>query len=91
MCPFFLADLLSPCADIAVSQIDIGNAASDMTQHMDEGAGVVQADGHLRCEPVFDVTHAAREVVHIASLPLTVNVQDVVIVATNMPSYIGRG
>ncbi|UZJ50696.1 hypothetical protein CBS101457_000016 [Exobasidium rhododendri] len=77
--------------DIAVSQIDIGNVASQMTQSMGEGPGVLQADGTYEREPTFDVEFAAREVVHLASLPLSVNIQNVLIMATNMPSHIGRG
>ncbi|PWN99859.1 NAD(P)-binding protein [Tilletiopsis washingtonensis] len=77
--------------NIAVSQIDIGNASSDMTERMRTGPGVMQADGSLRQEPVMDREHAAREVVHIAEMPLSVNVQFVTIQATKMPSMIGRG
>jgi NAD(P)-dependent dehydrogenase (short-subunit alcohol dehydrogenase family) len=57
--------------DIACCQIDIGNAASDMTQAMTRG--VPQADGSLRVEPVIDVAHVARAVVQMADLPLDVN------------------
>lgn len=78
--------------DIAVSQIDIGNASSSMTQQFSSGSGVLQADGVTKkLEPVFDREFVAKEIVHIASMPLTVNIQDVVIMATNMPSYVGRG
>lgn len=79
------------CTDIAVSQIDIGNASSTMTRRM-SGSGVLQADGEtVKTEPVFDREFVAEEIVHIADMPLTVNIQDVTIMATNMPSYIGRG
>ncbi|MBB5223552.1 NAD(P)-dependent dehydrogenase (short-subunit alcohol dehydrogenase family) [Amaricoccus macauensis] len=74
--------------DIACGQIDIGNAASDMTAKM--VAGVPQADGTLAAEPRIDVAHVARAVVQMAELPLDVNVQFMTIMATNMP-FIGRG
>lgn len=73
---------------IACCQIDIGNAASDMTAAMTKG--VPQADGSLRPEPVMDVALVARAVVQMADLPLDVNTQFMTIMATNMP-YIGRG
>ncbi len=74
--------------DIACGQIDIGNAASDMTDAMTKG--VPQADGSLKPEPVMDVARVADAVVHMASLPLSANVQFMTIMATKMP-YIGRG
>ncbi len=74
--------------DIACSQIDIGNAQTDMTKRM--AAGILQADGSVRVEPVMDVENVARTVVHMASLPLDANVQFMTIMATKMP-YIGRG
>jgi NAD(P)-dependent dehydrogenase (short-subunit alcohol dehydrogenase family) len=74
--------------DIACCQIDIGNAASDMTQAMTRG--VPQADGALKVEPVMDVAHVARAVVQMADLPLEVNTQFMTIMATKMP-FIGRG
>jgi NAD(P)-dependent dehydrogenase (short-subunit alcohol dehydrogenase family) len=70
--------------DIACGQIDIGNAATDMTE------GVAQADGTLKVEPRIDVAHAARAVVYMAGLPLDVNVQFMTVMATRMP-FIGRG
>ncbi len=73
---------------IACGQIDIGNAASDMTAKMT--GGVPQADGRLAPEPRIDVDHVARAVVQMAALPLDVNVQFITIMATTMP-YIGRG
>ncbi len=73
---------------IACGQIDIGNAASDMTAKM--VAGVPQADGRLAAEPRIDVAHVARAVVQMAELPLDVNVQFITIMATTMP-FIGRG
>jgi NAD(P)-dependent dehydrogenase (short-subunit alcohol dehydrogenase family) len=74
--------------DIACGQIDIGNAASDMTEAMKKG--VPQADGSLKPEPVMNVQHVANAVTHMASLPLEANVQFMTVMATNMP-YIGRG
>jgi len=73
---------------IACGQIDIGNAASEMTARMN--AGVPQADGTLKGEPTMDVAHVAEAVVQMAALPLDVNVQFMTIMATNMP-FIGRG
>ena len=74
--------------DIACSQIDIGNAATEMTARMEDG--VPQADGSMAVEPRMDVDHVARAVVHMASLPLETNVQFMTIMATKMP-FIGRG
>ena len=73
---------------IAVGQIDIGNAASDMTARMQ--SGVLQADGSVRPEPVMDVAHAARAVVQMAALPLDANVLFMTVMATAMP-FVGRG
>jgi NAD(P)-dependent dehydrogenase (short-subunit alcohol dehydrogenase family) len=74
--------------DIAVGQIDIGNAATEMTQRMK--AGVLQADGRMAPEPTMDVEVVARSVVYMASLPLDANVQFLTVMATKMP-FIGRG
>jgi NAD(P)-dependent dehydrogenase (short-subunit alcohol dehydrogenase family) len=74
--------------DIACGQIDIGNAATDMTEAM--AAGILQANGSRMAEPRIDVAHVADAVVHMASLPLSANVQFMTIMATAMP-YIGRG
>jgi NAD(P)-dependent dehydrogenase (short-subunit alcohol dehydrogenase family) len=74
--------------DIACGQLDIGNAATDMTARMSDG--VLQADGSLAPEPTMDVAHAGRAVAHMASLPLDANVQFMTVMATKMP-YIGRG
>lgn len=74
--------------DIACGQIDIGNAASEMTDAMRRG--VMQADGSIRPEPVMDVEHVASAVVYMAGLPLDANVQFMTIMATKMP-FIGRG
>jgi NADP-dependent 3-hydroxy acid dehydrogenase YdfG len=74
--------------DIACGQIDIGNAATDMTARM--SAGTRQADGSTMPEPTMDASHVADMVLHMAELPLSANVQFMTVMATNMP-YIGRG
>ncbi len=74
--------------DIAVGQIDIGNAATDMTAPMQ--AGVLQADGSVRAEGRIDVRHVADAVLQMANLPLSVNVLFQTIMATTMP-FVGRG
>jgi NAD(P)-dependent dehydrogenase (short-subunit alcohol dehydrogenase family) len=74
--------------DIACGQIDIGNAATDLTGWI--AAGALQADGSTRPEPVIDADLVARAVVHMASLPLEANVQFMTLMATKMP-FIGRG
>ncbi len=74
--------------NIACGQIDIGNAATDMTSRMT--TGVKQADGSLEAEPKMDVEDVARAIVYMASLPLDANVQFMTVMATKMP-YIGRG
>jgi NADP-dependent 3-hydroxy acid dehydrogenase YdfG len=74
--------------DIACGQIDIGNAASEMTQRMT--TGVPQANGTMMVEPRMDVAHVANAVVHMASLPLEANVQFMTVMATKMP-FVGRG
>ena len=73
---------------IAVGQIDIGNAATDMTRRMETGA--LQANGVVAPEPVMDVADVARTVRHMAELPLAANVQFATVLATSMP-YVGRG
>ncbi|MEU7660102.1 SDR family oxidoreductase [Streptomyces lincolnensis] len=73
---------------IAVGQIDIGNAATDMTERMRTGA--LQATGEIAAEPVMDVADVARTVRHMAELPLEANVQFATVLATAMP-YVGRG
>ena len=74
--------------NIACAQIDIGNALTDMAARFTQG--VPQADGSIRSEPVMDVDHVARMVLHMADLPLEVNTPFVTIMARDMP-YIGRG
>jgi NAD(P)-dependent dehydrogenase (short-subunit alcohol dehydrogenase family) len=75
--------------DIACGQIDIGNAATEMTEPM-RTVGVLQADGRTELEPTMDVSHVARAVVYMATLPLDANVQFMTVLATKMP-FIGRG
>jgi NAD(P)-dependent dehydrogenase (short-subunit alcohol dehydrogenase family) len=74
--------------DIACSQIDIGNAATEMTDRITKG--VMQADGTMRVEPRMDLKHVADAVVFIAALPLDANVQFMTLMATKMP-LVGRG
>jgi NAD(P)-dependent dehydrogenase (short-subunit alcohol dehydrogenase family) len=73
---------------IACGQIDIGNAASEMTARM--ARGVPQADGSMRPEPTMNVQHVADAVVHMAGLPPDANVLFMTIMATEMP-FVGRG
>ncbi|MET3988039.1 SDR family oxidoreductase [Streptomyces sp. PvR034] len=73
---------------IACGQIDIGNAATEMTERMK--TGILQADGRLAVEPVMDAGDVAATVLHMAELPLGANVQFATVMATTMP-YIGRG
>jgi hypothetical protein len=81
----------SPKYNISLSQIDIGNASSSMTERMTTGEGVMQADGSFRQEPVMNVEFVAAEVRSIAELPLEVSKLWVVIQASAMPSMVGRG
>ncbi len=74
--------------DIACGQIDIGNAATELTAPMQ--SGMPQAHGGVAAEPTIDVEHVASAVVYMASLPLDANVQFMTIMATKMP-FIGRG
>jgi NAD(P)-dependent dehydrogenase (short-subunit alcohol dehydrogenase family) len=74
--------------DIACGQIDIGNAATDLTARMSRG--VPQPDGTVRPEPVMDVKAVADAVLYMASLPPEANVQFMTVMATQMP-FIGRG
>jgi NAD(P)-dependent dehydrogenase (short-subunit alcohol dehydrogenase family) len=73
---------------IACGQIDIGNAETELTKRFSQG--VLQANGSMLAEPVFDSRHVADAVLYMASLPLDTNVQFLTITATTMP-YIGRG
>jgi NAD(P)-dependent dehydrogenase (short-subunit alcohol dehydrogenase family) len=74
--------------DIACGQIDIGNAATEMTEPM--ASGVLQADGTIMAEPRIDVRHVAEAVLYMAGLPLDANVQFITLMATKMP-FVGRG
>ena len=74
--------------DIACGQIDIGNAATDLTAKY--ATGTMQANGTTVVEPLLDVTHVVRAVLYMASLPLEANVQFMTVMATKMP-YVGRG
>ena len=74
--------------DIACGQIDIGNAATAMTDRMT--AGVAQANGENAIEPRMDVAHVASAVLYMASLPIDANVQFMTVMATKMP-FVGRG
>lgn len=74
--------------DIAVGQIDIGNAATEMASRM--AKGVPQANGEIAIEPLMDVQHVADSVLHMACLPLASNVQFMTVMATKMP-FLGRG
>jgi len=74
--------------DIACGQIDIGNAATEMTDRM--AAGIVQANGSMLVEPRMDVNHVAQAVLYMANLPLDANVQFMTVMATKMP-FVGRG
>jgi len=74
--------------NIACGQIDIGNAASDMTTQISQG--VPQADGSIKGEPTIDVQHIGDAVLHMANLPLDVNVLFMNVMANTMP-FVGRG
>jgi NAD(P)-dependent dehydrogenase (short-subunit alcohol dehydrogenase family) len=74
--------------NIACGQIDIGNAATELTERMT--SGVPQANGTIAVEPRMDVRHVAEAVVYMANLPLEANVQFITVMATRMP-FIGRG
>lgn len=74
--------------DIACGQIDIGNAATEMSERMSKG--VRQANGAVLIEPRMDVRHVADAVLYMASLPLDANVEFMTVMATKMP-FVGRG
>ena len=74
--------------NIACGQIDIGNAASDMTASM--SGGVLQANGQIASEPTMDASHVGEAVVYMAGLPLNANVLTMTVMATKMP-FVGRG
>lgn len=73
---------------IAVGQIDVGNAATDMVERM--ASGILQANGDIRAEATMDIEHVANAVVHMAGLPLDANVLSMTIMANEMP-FVGRG
>ncbi len=74
--------------NIACGQIDIGNAASDMTARM--SGGVPQADGTMKAEPTMDVQHVGDAVLHMANLPLDANILFMTVMSNTMP-FVGRG
>ena len=74
--------------DIACGQIDVGNAMAELAARMSKG--VKQASGEIAVEAMMDVKEVANAVVHMASLPLSTNVQFITIMATKMP-FVGRG
>ena len=74
--------------DIACGQIDIGNAATEMTERM--AAGIIQANGTIMPEPRLDLKHVCDAVLYMANLPLDANVQFMTVMATKMP-FVGRG
>jgi NAD(P)-dependent dehydrogenase (short-subunit alcohol dehydrogenase family) len=74
--------------DIACGQIDIGNAATELTARMAQG--ILQAHGQIAVEPLMDVEHVANAVLYMASLPLDANVLFMTVMATKMP-FVGRG
>ena len=74
--------------DIACGQIDIGNAATPLTERMNEG--VPQANGTIAPEPRFDVAHVGQAILNMANLPLDTNILSMTIMATKMP-FVGRG
>ena len=76
--------------DIVCGQIDIGNAATAMTNEDDIGSGIMQANGQILVEPLIDVEHVASAVVYMATLPLEVNVLFITVMANKMP-FVGRG
>ena len=74
--------------NIACGQIDIGNAATEMTERM--AAGIMQADQSIKVEPRMNVDHVGQAVLHMAQLPLESNILNMTIMATKMP-FVGRG
>jgi hypothetical protein len=76
--------------DIACGQIDIGNAATPLTERMGQGAGILQPNGETMVEPRMEVEHAGSAVAYMATLPLDANVLFMTVMATKMP-FVGRG
>ena len=76
--------------DICCGQIDIGNAATPLTERMVQGAGVMQPDGRMMHEARMDAAHVGEAIVYMASLPLSTNVLFMTVMANQMP-FVGRG
>ena len=76
--------------NIVGCQIDIGNALTDLAARMGKGEGVRQANGTMSTEPLMDVKHVAEAVSYMAGLPLSANVLNMTVMASNMP-FAGRG
>jgi NAD(P)-dependent dehydrogenase (short-subunit alcohol dehydrogenase family) len=76
--------------DICCGQIDIGNAATPLTERMVQGAGVMQADGRMMQEARIDAAHVGDAIVYMANLPLSTNVLFMTVMANQMP-FVGRG
>ena len=76
--------------DIACGQIDIGNAATPLTERMVQGQGVMQPDGRMAIEPRMQAEEVGRAVLYMASLPLDTNVLFMTVMANRMP-FVGRG
>ncbi len=76
--------------DICCGQIDIGNAATPLTERMVQGQGVMQPDGRMMVEARMDVAHVGSAIVYMASLPLDANVLFLTVMANHMP-FVGRG
>jgi NAD(P)-dependent dehydrogenase (short-subunit alcohol dehydrogenase family) len=76
--------------NIACGQVDIGNAATPLTERMVQGQGILQANGSMVVEPRMDADNVGKAVVYMASLPLDANVLFMTVMATNMP-FVGRG
>jgi NAD(P)-dependent dehydrogenase (short-subunit alcohol dehydrogenase family) len=76
--------------DICCGQIDIGNAATPLTERMVEGAGVMQPDGRMMKEARMDASHVGDAIVYMANLPLSTNVLFMTVMANQMP-FVGRG
>lgn len=74
--------------NIVCSQVDIGNALTELSVRMTKG--VLQADGRIAPEPMVDVKYIADAICHVASLPLSTNILNMTIMASNMP-FVGRG
>jgi hypothetical protein len=76
--------------DICCGQVDIGNAATPLTERMVQGEGVLQPDGRKMIEPRMEADHVGNAVVYMASLPLDTNVLFMTVMANTMP-FVGRG